>query len=512
MATSKNTTVRPLLTLTGISKNFGGVQALRGVDFDVRAGEVHALVGENGAGKSTMMKIIAGNHMPSAGTIHLEGEEMRFRNPHDALVRGIALIHQETALAPDLTVAENVMICHLPGLIRWGDLYRRAAQLIKSLGFDIDPAAPVSSLSTAHRQIVEIAKALSLNVKMLVLDEPTASLAPSDASRLLEILRDLRERGVAMVYISHRLHEVFDIADRITVLKDGEKVSTVTPTEVDMDGLIRLMVGRPLAALFPKREGVVIGNVLLKVDALTRKGVVDNVSLAVRAGEVVGLGGLIGSGRTELVRMIFGADRPSSGTVSIDGHSVTPKSTGAGVAAGIGLVPEDRKAQGAVLTMPIRVNSTMARLSDVSGFGFLRLARERQTVAQLMKRLQIKARDMDADVSTLSGGNQQKVVLAKWFHAHGRVIILDEPTRGVDVGAKAEIYTLINTLAAQGMAIVVVSSEHAELMGLCDRILVMGGGRLCGQLDPPDYSEEAIVAMSLGHSKADASFNAAAAA
>jgi ribose transport system ATP-binding protein len=512
MATSKDATVRPLLTLTGLSKNFGGVQALRSVDFDVRAGEVHALVGENGAGKSTMMKIIAGNHSPSAGTIHLAGEQIRFRNPHDALVRGIALIHQETALAPDLTVAENVMICHLPGLIRWGNLYSKAAQLINSLGFDIDPGAPVSSLSAAHRQIVEIAKALSLNVKMLVLDEPTASLAPSDASRLLDILRDLRKRGVAIVYISHRLHEVFEIADRITVLKDGEKVSTVAPTDVDMDGLIRLMVGRPLAALFPKREGVVIGDVLLKVDGLTRNGVIDNVSLTVRTGEVVGLGGLIGSGRTELVRLIFGADRADAGTVSIDGRAVTPKSTSAGVAAGIGLVPEDRKGQGAVLAMPIRVNATMARLSDVSTMGFLRLARERHTVAQLMKRLQIKARDMDADVSTLSGGNQQKVVLAKWFHAQGRVIILDEPTRGVDVGAKAEIYTLINTLAAQGMAILVVSSEHAELMGLCDRILVMGGGRLRGQLDPPNYGEEAIVAMSLGHSTAGAFLNEASAA
>ena len=493
---------KPLLTLAGISKNFGGVHALRGVDFDVRAGEVHALVGENGAGKSTAMKVIAGNHVPDGGTIHLDGESMQFRTPHDALVRGIALIHQETALAPDLTVAENVMICHLPGIIRWREMYGKASELIRGLGFDIDPSAPVSSLSTAQRQIVEIAKALSLNVKLLVLDEPTASLAPSDASRLLDIVRSLRQRGVGIVYISHRLNEVFEIADRITVLKDGEKVATVAPSEVDMDGLIRLMVGRPLAALFPPREGVAIGEVVLKVDGLTRRGVVDHVSLQVRAGEVVGIGGLIGSGRTELARLIFGADRADAGSVGIDGLDVTPQSTGAGVAAGIGLVPEDRKSQGAVLSMPIRINSTMARLSDVSHwFGSLRLGHERQIVAGLMKRLQIKARDMDADVSTLSGGNQQKVVLAKWFHAQGRVIILDEPTRGVDVGAKAEIYTLINTLAAQGMAIVVVSSEHAELMGICDRILVMGGGRLRGQLDPGEFSEEAIVAMSLGHSR-----------
>ncbi len=386
MATLNDAAVQPLLTLTGVSKNFGGVQALRGVDFDVRPGEVHALVGENGAGKSTMMKIIAGNHIPSTGTIQFEGAPVSFRSPHDALVRGIALIHQETALAPDLTVAENVMICHLPGIIRWGEMYGKASELIKGLGFDIDPSALVSSLSTAQRQIVEIAKALSLNVKLLVLDEPTASLAPSDASRLLDIVRGLRKRGVGIVYISHRLNEVFEIADRITVLKDGEKVATVTPAEVDMDGLIRLMVGRPLAALFPPREGVAIGDVVLKVDGLTRRGAVDNVSLQVRAGEVVGLGGLIGSGRTELVRLIFGADRADSGSVSIDGIDVTPSSTGEGVAAGIGLVPEDRKSQGAVLSMPIRINSTMARLSDVSNwFGSLRLGHERQTVAGLMK-------------------------------------------------------------------------------------------------------------------------------
>ena len=488
-----------LLTLEGISKRFGGVKALTGVDFDVRAGEVHALVGENGAGKSTMMKVIAGNYRPDAGTIHLQGQAVQFRNPHAALVRGIALIHQETALAPDLTVAENVMLCHLPRVIHWKELYKQAGALLDGLGFEIDPSALVSSLPAAHRQVVEIAKALSLDVKLLVLDEPTASLAPSDAKRLLGIVSDLRARGVGVVYISHRLQEVFEIADRITVLKDGQKVSTVKPAETTMDGLIRMMVGRPLAALFPRREDCQIGDVVLKVDGLSRRGAVDQISLEVRAGEVVGMGGLIGSGRTELMRLIFGADRADAGTVSINGHEVTPRNTVDGVKAGIGLVPEDRKSQGTVLSMPIRINSTMARLSDVSNwFGGLRLKSERQTVTQLMQALRIKARDMDDDVSTLSGGNQQKVVLAKWFHAQGRVIILDEPTRGVDVGAKAEIYTLINTLAAEGKAIIVVSSDHHELMGLCDRILVMGGGRLRGQLDPPDFSEEKIVAMSLG--------------
>ncbi len=488
-----------LLQLQGITKHFGGVQALRGVDFDIRPGEVHALVGENGAGKSTMMKIIAGNFRPTAGTLALEGRPIAFRTPQEALSRGIALIHQETALAPHLSVAENVMLCQLPGVIRWREMNQRADALIKGLGFDIDPRLPVARLSAAHRQVVEIAKALSLNVKLLVLDEPTASLAPSDAERLLDIARDLRSRGVGIVYISHRLHEIFEIADRITVLKDGQTVGTVSPKSVGMDELIRMMVGRPLAALFPERKAAIGGTPLLKVKGLGRRGVVRDVSFDVKAGEVVGLGGLIGSGRTELVRLIFGADRSDAGQVLVGGRNVTPRTVRQGVRAGIGLVPEDRKGEGAILSLPIRINTTMARLSDVSNpFGFLRQARERRAVDGLIQALRIKTSDMDANVSTLSGGNQQKVVLAKWLHAEGQVIILDEPTRGVDIGAKAEIYTLINELAAQGKAIVVVSSDHHELMGVADRILVMGGGRLRGQLLPPQYSEENIVAMSLG--------------
>ncbi|MGS0743521.1 sugar ABC transporter ATP-binding protein [Glaciimonas sp. GG7] len=488
-----------LLSLEGVGKHFGGVYALQAVNFDIRAGEVHALVGENGAGKSTLMKIIAGNYQPDVGLIRQNGQPVRFRNPRDALDQGVALIHQETALVPDLTVAENVMLCQLPGLIRWDAMFKRAQGLIQSLGFDIDPTAIVATLSAAQRQVVEIAKALSLNVKLLVLDEPTASLAPSDAMRLLDIVRGLRARNVGVVYISHRLDEVFNIADRITVLKDGAVVDTVIPSSINMDGLIRLMVGRPLKALFPQRENVSIGPVVLDVENLTRRGTVQAASLQVRAGEVVGLGGLIGSGRSELVRLIFGADRADSGSVKIEGKDVTPRSTTEAVRAGIGLVPEDRKGQGAVLSMPIRINATMAHLRDVSTwFGGLRLAHERRTVAALMARLRIKARDMQADVSTLSGGNQQKVVLAKWFHAQGKVIILDEPTRGVDVGAKVEIYTLINDLAAQGMAVLVVSSDHNELIGLCDRILVMGSGQLQGELQLADFSEANIVSMSLG--------------
>ncbi|WP_321891212.1 sugar ABC transporter ATP-binding protein [Paraburkholderia tropica] len=487
----------PFIALTGIDKRFGGIHAIENIDFDVRSGEVHALVGENGAGKSTLMRVIGGGHQPDAGSISVQGRAMVLRNPHAALAEGIAVIHQETALAPDLSVAENVFLGALPAVIDWRTLRAKARALIESLGFEIDPAALVGTLSAAQCQVIEIAKALSGELKLLVLDEPTAALAPSDADRLLDIVRSLRARGVGIVYISHRLEEVFAIADRITVLKDGRRVDTVTPADISRDELIRKMVGRPLSVLFPERKAQT-GAVVLKVDGLSRGQAVRDVSFSLRAGEVVGLGGLIGSGRTEVTRLIFGADRADAGTIELKGKRLNVRTPMAAVRAGIGLVPEDRKGQGAVLSMPIRINATLASLKSVSApGGFLAFGRERGYVAHLMDALRIKARSMDADVSTLSGGNQQKVVLAKWFHADGDLIILDEPTRGVDVGAKVEIYTLINQLAERGKAVLVISSEHQELMGLCDRIMVMGEGRIRGELQPDDYSEEAILALSL---------------
>ncbi|MCG5073612.1 sugar ABC transporter ATP-binding protein [Paraburkholderia tagetis] len=487
----------PFIALTGIDKRFGGIHAIENIDFDVMSGEVHALVGENGAGKSTLMRVIGGGHQPDAGTIRVAGREMVLRNPHAALAEGIAVIHQETALAPDLSVAENVFLGALPRVIDWRTLREKARALIESLGFEIDPAALVGTLSAAQCQVIEIAKALSGELKLLVLDEPTAALAPTDAERLLEIVRALRARGVGIVYISHRLEEVFAIADRITVLKDGKRVDTVKPADLTRDELIRKMVGRPLSVLFPERHAT-LGEAVLKVSDLTRGDAVRGVSFEVRAGEVVGLGGLIGSGRTEVARLIFGADRADAGEVELKGRRLNARTPRAAVRAGIGFVPEDRKGQGAVLKMPIRINATLAALKSVSApGGFLAFGRERASVAQLMDALRIKARSMDADVSTLSGGNQQKVVLAKWFHADGDLIILDEPTRGVDVGAKVEIYTLINQLAERGKAVLVISSEHQELIGLCDRILVMGDGRIRGELQPAGYSEEAILSLSL---------------
>ena len=497
MTSSSDTAV----SMTGISKSFGGVAALQDVHIVVQKGEVHALVGENGAGKSTLMKVLAGEVKPEKGSIEVGGKKVDFRGPEDSRRAGITVIHQELALAPDLTVAENIFIAELPNWISWRAMHKRARELISRLGFSIDPGARAGDLSVAHQQVVEIAKALSRDVSLLVLDEPTAVLSPTNSERLLGIVHQLSEQGVAIVYISHRLGEIFRCADRITVLKDGRNVDTMAPDTIDVDELVRLMVGRRLTAMFPEHKNTP-GEEALRVEHLARAPVVDDASLSVRAGEIVGLGGLVGSGRTELVRLIFGADRASSGgEIFIHGKPVTVRSPRAAVQAGIGLVPEDRKNQGVVLNMPLRANMTMARMGPVTRFlGWIRIRHERSVAQALMRDLQVKAGSCDVDVATLSGGNQQKIVLAKWFHTDGDIVILDEPTRGVDVGGKSEIYSLIQKMAQAGKAILVISSEHEELIGLCDRILVMGGGRLRGELTPDQFSSENILGLSLQHS------------
>ena len=484
--------------LKSISKSFGGVDALKMVDFDVRAGEVHALLGENGAGKSTLMRVLGGEMAPSTGEIILDGVPVILRDPKAARALGIVVIHQELALAPDLTVAENIFLGELPGIISHAKLKVRARELIGRLGFNIDPSRVVSSLSVAHQQVVEIAKALSQDIKIIVFDEPTAVLSAQDAERLHQIINGLRENGVAVVYISHRLDEVFSIADRMTVLKDGQYVGTVETKNVRIEDVIRMMVGRPLSTMFPARNKSMIGAEVLKVEKLNAGRRVKDVSFSLRAGEILGLGGLVGSGRTEVVRLIFGADKVDSGSITLNGRTLKPRSPKDAVTAGIGLVPEDRKGQGVVLDKPIRMNATMAKLSAVvNPFGLLKTKLERSMVTDLGKSLRLKAASVDAPVSSLSGGNQQKVVLAKWFHADGDLIILDEPTRGVDVGAKTEIYALINKLAEDGKAVLVISSEHQELFGLCDRVLAMGGGQIRGELLPADYSEENLLALSM---------------
>ncbi len=487
-----------LVELRAITKSFGGVHALRGADLTVLPGEVHALLGENGAGKSTLMRVLGGEFLPTSGEVLVGGEPVVFRRPREAIARGITIIHQEMALAPDLSVAENIFLKDLPAGISWRALKARARALIERLGFDIDPGAIVGDLAVAHQQVVEIAKALSRDARVIVFDEPTAVLAARDADRLLEIIADLRRDGVGVVYISHRLEEVFRIADRMTVMKDGQVVDVVTPAECSLDEVIRLMVGRPLNALFAARGGRRTGDEVLRVEKLNAGRRVRDVSFSVRAGEVVGLGGLVGSGRTEVARLIFGADRRDGGQIFLDGKPVSIHKPGDAVAAGIGLVPEDRKGQGIILDLPIRVNATMANMAPVTNpFGFIRQAAERSVVDRLAKALRLKASSIDAPVSSLSGGNQQKVVLAKWFHVGGRVVILDEPTRGVDVGAKAEIYALINQLAEGGCAVIVISSEHQELFGLCDRVLVMGEGEIRGELMPDAFSEENLLSVAI---------------
>jgi ribose transport system ATP-binding protein len=487
-----------LVRLKSISKSFGGVLALKNVNFDIQAGEVHALLGENGAGKSTLMRVLGGEMQPNGGEVVINAKPVTLRDPKAARDLGIVVIHQELALAPDLTVAENIFLGELPGVISHSRLRARARDLISRLGFEIDPSRVVSSLSVAHQQVVEIAKALSQDIKIIVFDEPTAVLSAQDADRLHKIIDGLRARGVAIVYISHRLDEVFSIADRMSILKDGENAGTVKTSDMKVEDVIRMMVGRPLATMFPARDTSNIGVEVLKVDKLNSGRRVRNVSFSVKAGEIVGLGGLVGSGRTEVARLIFGADRPDSGTITLKGKTITPRSPKDTVAVGIGLVPEDRKQHGVILDKPIRINATMARMSAVvNPLGFLKTRSERQMVTDLGKSLRLKASSVDAPVTSLSGGNQQKVVLAKWFHAGGDVIILDEPTRGVDVGAKTEIYALINKLAEDGKAVLVISSEHQELFGLCDRVLAMGEGEIRGELMPADYSEENLLALSM---------------
>jgi ribose transport system ATP-binding protein len=490
-----------LARLTAIAKSFGGVHALRGVDFDVQSGEVHALIGENGAGKSTLMRVLGGEMPPSSGEIRIDGKTTELHGPRAARAHGIAIIHQELALAPDLSVAENIFLGELSGVISWSALRRRAAELIASLGFDIDPTRRVSSLAVAHQQVVEIAKALSRKVKIIVFDEPTAVLSAQDAERLHEIIGRLRAEGVGVVYISHRLEEILSISDRVTVMKDGQVIATKAASELTIDAMIRMMVGRPMAALFPEKGPRTIGEERLAVRDLQAGRLVRGVTFSVRAGEIVGLGGLVGSGRTEVARVIFGADPLESGAILLDGKEAKIRSPKDAVRDGICLVPEDRKGQGVVLDAAIRINATMARLSAVvNRLGFVQQALERKLVNELAVSLRLKASRIDAPVSTLSGGNQQKVVLAKWFHAGGNVIILDEPTRGVDVGAKSEIYGIVLKLAEAGKAVLVISSEHQELFGLCDRILVMGEGQLRGELKPPDYSEERLLSLAISGS------------
>lgn len=483
-----------------ITKSFGGVQALKDVSFQVSPGEIHALVGENGAGKSTLMKILSGAYQKDSGVIKIDGQAVEILNPHIGRKLGIGIIYQEFALAPDLTVAENIFLGRLSngkGLIDWSRLYKKANELLESVGFTINPRLLVGELSVAYQQVVEITKALSEHVKILILDEPTAVLAPQEVERLFEILAKLKQRNVSIIYISHRLDEVFRIADQITVIKDGSVMGTVASSKVTNEEVISMMIGRKLTAMFPKRE-CAIGQELFRVEGLNRGRKVKNVSFAVKAGEVLGIAGLVGSGRTEVVRAIFGADPKETGRIILENTVLKINSPRDAVRHGIGLVPENRKEQGVILALPVKHNVTMANLKKiVNWFGMIKQRVEKTISQELVERLNIKTKSIESEVSDLSGGNQQKVALAKWFNTDCKIIIMDEPTRGVDVGAKVEIYNLINELASKGLGIIIISSEMMEVIGICDRVMVMNEGRIMGSLNKEELSEENIMKLAI---------------
>jgi rhamnose transport system ATP-binding protein len=492
-----------LLAVTGIAKSFAGVQALRGVSFDLRPGEVHALVGENGAGKSTLIKVITGAHRPDAGTIEIEGRAVAHNSPLRSRALGIAAIYQQPALFPDLSVAENMALGFETGglwrLIDWKGRRARAKELLDRIGAAIDPDAPVSDLTMPEQQMVEIAKSLGGRAKVLIMDEPTASLPEHEVENLFRVVRELKAQGVGIVYISHRLDELHALADRVTVLRDGQTVATRPMKEVERSELIRLMVGREISAIFPKRE-VKQGEVVLETRGLDcRESGVRGVSLSIRAGEILGLAGLVGAGRTELARVLFGLTPASGGEILLGGRPATVRTPSEAVDLGIAYVPEDRRRHGVILDLSIAANTTLAVLRRISKGGFLDFARERQLAAAYVDRLAVKTPSIDTPAGNLSGGNQQKVALSRWLATEPRLIILDEPTQGIDVGAKSEIHKLMVDLAERGMAILMISSELPEALGMSDRIGVMRGGALVGMLGRAEATQERVMALALGH-------------
>ncbi len=487
----------PIITLTAISKSFGGIQALNGVSFDLRPGEVHALVGENGAGKSTLIKIISGAYTPDAGTLTLGQTTYAGLAPEQARRLGVGVVYQEFNLLPELSVAENIFLSEPPlrrfGLIDTAGRARQASQLLERLGahLTISPSALVKNLTVGEQQLVEIAKALATQACILIMDEPSAVLPSRELGRLFAVIRALRAEGVGVIYISHRLNEIFELADRVTVLKDGQTMATKTVAATNTAELVRLMVGRPLTDMYPAPDNPP-GDVLLEVKQLCVEGTVHDIDLTVRAGEVVGLAGLGGSGRTTVCRALVGLGRIHSGEVRYLGRPA-PRTPAAAARAGLVLIPEDRKAYGLVLNQTMRFNLALPNLFQFQRLGVLQGAAESAAVARTIGEIQIRPASAEIAAENLSGGNQQKVVVGKWLLAHPKLVIFDEPTRGIDIGAKAEIYHRIRKLTQQGVGVLMASSELPELIGMSDRILVFHEGRLVGELARPDFSEEAIM-------------------
>ncbi len=495
--------VTPILEAISISKRFPGVHALDEVSLTILPGEIHAVIGENGAGKSTLMKILAGAHTPDHGTIRVDGQIVTIESPRAAQELGINTIYQELSLVDALSVGENIFLGELPTRpgtpwrVDWPAVWRQSSNLLERVGCRVSPRTLVRNLSVAQKQMVEIARALARNVRVLILDEPTSSLTERETKKLFEIIELLRRRGVGIVYISHRLAEVFQIAHRVTVLRDGKLVDTLAIEDADEELLVRMMVGRDLSRLFSQARKT-DAPVRLEVRGLTRKGVLQDVSLTLRGGEIVGLAGLVGAGRTELARCLFGADRFNAGDILIDGKPVTIHTPADAVRLGIALVPEDRKLQALILGMGVRENLSLPVLGRLGSSLVPSRAREKSLVAGYIRSLRIRTPHMEQRVSALSGGNQQKVVIARWLATEPKVLILDEPTRGIDVGAKAEVHALIARLAEEGVAILMISSELPEILGMSHRVLVMRGGRIVADIPREEATEEVIMGAATG--------------
>jgi ABC-type sugar transport system ATPase subunit len=488
-----------LLRLEGVSKSYPGVQALAGVDFDVDAGEVHALLGENGAGKSTLMKVVAGSVTPDAGRMALAGEEISFGSPEAARAHGIGIVYQELSLVPPLSVGENVLLGRWPrtwGAVAWDRLHREAARPLRRIGFDVDSHRPVRELGMAERQLVEIAKALSTEVRVLLLDEPTSALSDREARRLFEIIRDLTESGVAVVYVSHRLAEVLEIADRVTVLRDGREIGTVDAHDVDESELARMMVGREFASELTERAPPAQAGdrrVVLRASGLARPPRLKPIDLELREGEIVGVFGLVGAGRTRLARTLFGAEPATEGSLEIEGKEATIDSPADAIALGLGYLGEDR-ASGIVPRMSVGANITLASLKRLAHGPVLDFDEERRLGQRYVDELAIRTSSIDRLAETLSGGNQQKSVLARWLCSQARILVLDDPTRGIDVGAKEEVFRLVRKLATEGVAILYLTSELKEARALAGRLLVMADGRIVAETNPQTSEEEIMAA------------------
>ncbi len=486
-----------------IDKRFPGVHALDDVSFSLLPGEVHAVIGENGAGKSTLMKILAGVYAPDKGTVRVDGRQVAIDDPHGAQALGISTIYQELSLVDALSVGENIFLGDLPTKpgnrwqVDWPAVWRRSHELLERVGSGVEPRSLVRELSVAQKQMVEIARALAKDVRVLILDEPTSSLTDRETEKLFEIIASMRSRGVGIIYISHRLGEVFQVAQRVTVLRDGKLVGTLPIADASEDVLVRMMVGRDLSRLFTQAAPT-DAPVRLEVRGLSRRGRLDDVSLTVRGGEIVGLAGLVGAGRSELARCLFGADRFNAGEILLDGEPAAIRTPGDAVNLGIGYVPEDRKLQALVLGMGVRENVTLPVLGRLGSPIAPSLGRERALVDGYIKSLDIRTPHREQKVRALSGGNQQKVVIARWLATKPRVLILDEPTRGIDVGAKAEVHALIARLAEQGVAILMISSELPEILGMSHRVLVMRDGRIVADIPRDQATEESILAAATG--------------